>query len=138
MAGIIAPQYQDEDRARKHLESIRWPEGPICPHCGVIDEAYKLDGESTRKSLYKCASCREPFTVTVGTIFEDSLESTTTSESTTWINIYGVRLPPQHPQTECRCAVPIGREEDQGEALDAERSKGEIIPSGSMPEPVNT
>jgi hypothetical protein len=72
MAGIIAPQYQDEDKARKHLESIRWPDGPICPHCGVVDEAYKLDGETTRKGLYKCAGCREPFTVTVGTIFEDS------------------------------------------------------------------
>lgn len=72
MAGIIAPQYQDENKARKHLESIRWPDGPICPHCGVIDEVYKLDGETTRKGLYKCAGCREPFTVTVGTIFEDS------------------------------------------------------------------
>ena len=72
MAGIIAPQYQDEDKARKHLESIRWPNGPVCPHCGVIDEAYKLKGETTRKGLYKCAGCRQPFTVTVGTIFEDS------------------------------------------------------------------
>ncbi len=72
MAGIIAPQYQDEDKARKHLESIRWPDGPICPHCGVIGEAYKLNGETTRKGLYKCAGCRQPFTVTVGTIFEDS------------------------------------------------------------------
>ncbi len=72
MAGIIAPQYQDEDKARKHLESIRWPDGPVCPHCGVVDEAYKLKGESTRKGLYKCAGCRQPFTVTVGTIFEDS------------------------------------------------------------------
>jgi hypothetical protein len=72
MAGIIAPQYQDEDKARKHLESIRWPDGPVCPHCGVIDEAYKLEGETTRKGLYKCAGCRQPFTVTVGTIFEDS------------------------------------------------------------------
>jgi hypothetical protein len=72
MAGIIAPQYQDEDTARKHLEAIRWPDGPVCPHCGVIDEAYKLNGESTRKGLYKCAGCRQPFTATVGTIFEDS------------------------------------------------------------------
>jgi hypothetical protein len=72
MAGIIAPQYQDEDKARKHYESVRWPDGPVCPHCGVIDEAYKLNGESTRKGLYKCAGCRQPFTVTVGTIFEDS------------------------------------------------------------------
>ncbi len=51
MAGIIAPQYQDEDKARKHLEAIRWPDGPVCPHCGIIDEAYKLNGETTRKGL---------------------------------------------------------------------------------------
>jgi hypothetical protein len=72
MAGIIEPHYQDEDAARKHYESIRWPDGPVCPHCGVIDEAYKLNGETTRKGLYKCGGCRQPFTVTVGTIFEDS------------------------------------------------------------------
>lgn len=72
MATIQAKQYHDEKAARKHLESIRWPDGPICPHCGVIDEAYKLDGETTRDGLYKCAGCRKPFTVTVGTIFEDS------------------------------------------------------------------
>jgi transposase-like protein len=72
MAGIIAKQYQDEDAARKHLEAIRWPEGPICPHCDSINQAFKLKGKTTRKGLWKCSVCREPFTVTIGTIFEDS------------------------------------------------------------------
>ncbi|MGD0581267.1 MAG: IS1595 family transposase [Bryobacteraceae bacterium] len=72
MSGIIAPQYHDEDAAREHLEGILWPDGPVCPHCGLVGEAYKLNGVTTRKGLYKCAGCREPFTVTVGTIFEDS------------------------------------------------------------------
>ena len=72
MATIQAPQYHDEEAARKHLESICWPDGPVCPHCGVIGNAYKLAGETTRKGLYKCAACREPFTVTIGTIFEGS------------------------------------------------------------------
>lgn len=72
MATIQAKQYHDENAARKHLEAIRWPNGPVCPHCGVIDEAYKLSGETTRDGLYKCAGCRKPFTVTMGTIFEDS------------------------------------------------------------------
>lgn len=72
MPGILAQQYQDEDAARAHLEKLLWPDGPVCPHCGLIDEAYKLEGETTRKGLYKCAGCRQPFTVTVGTIFEDS------------------------------------------------------------------
>lgn len=72
MAGIIELRYQDEDAAREHLEKILWPDGPVCPHCGVIGEAYRLNGETTRKGLWKCSGCRKPFTVTVGTIFEDS------------------------------------------------------------------
>jgi Transposase zinc-ribbon domain len=72
MATIQDPQYHDEDVARAHLERLMWPDGPVCPHCGVVGKAYRLRGETTRKGLYKCASCREPFTVTIGTIFEDS------------------------------------------------------------------
>jgi hypothetical protein len=72
MATIQAPQYHDEEAARKHLEATVWRGGPVCPHCGVIDEAFRLNGETTRKGLWKCSACREPFTVTVGTIFEDS------------------------------------------------------------------
>jgi hypothetical protein len=72
MAGLIAHYHTDADAARTHLESLLWPDGPICPHCGLIGEAYALAGKTTRKGLYKCAGRREPFTVTVGTIFEDS------------------------------------------------------------------
>jgi transposase-like protein len=66
--------YADADKARDHLESILWPNGPICPHC-EFKEAYKLEpkaGSKARKGLYKCKSCRKQFTVTVGTIFADS------------------------------------------------------------------
>jgi transposase-like protein len=54
-----------------------WPSGPVCVHCGVIGECTKLrpmeDAKTHgRKGLYQCNSCREQFTVTVGTIFEDS------------------------------------------------------------------
>jgi transposase-like protein len=73
----IAAHFSDEDKARDFLEKKRWPDGPICPHCGVEGEAYKLEpreGAKThaRKGVYKCAGCREQFSVTVGTIFEDS------------------------------------------------------------------
>jgi len=61
-----------EEEARDYLESIRWPNGPICPHCGVEGGAYKLQGKSTRPGTYKCSDCRKPFTVTVGTIFHGS------------------------------------------------------------------
>lgn len=68
----LAKHFSDEDSAREFLESLRWPDGPVCPHCGLIGKAYKLKGKSTRPGLYKCGGCRKPFTVTVGTIFEDS------------------------------------------------------------------
>ena len=72
MAGLIAPHHNDEHAARVYLEQVLWPDGPVCPKCGLIDEAYRLRGETTRDGLYKCAGCRAPFTVTMDTIFEDS------------------------------------------------------------------
>jgi len=76
-AALLAPQFVDADKARAVLEAERWPDGPVCPHCGVIENIYKLEpkeGAKThaRKGVYKCGGCRKQFTVTVGTIFEDS------------------------------------------------------------------
>jgi hypothetical protein len=33
-ADLFVPHFQDADRARKYLEALRWPNGPMCPHCG--------------------------------------------------------------------------------------------------------
>ncbi|HEY2774673.1 MAG TPA: IS1595 family transposase [Candidatus Binatia bacterium] len=62
-----------EDGAREYLESLRWPEGVKCVHCGASVVA-KLAGKATRPGVYKCktSGCRKQFTVTVGTIFERS------------------------------------------------------------------
>jgi transposase-like protein len=64
--------YTDENAAREHLEALLWPDGPICPNCGVIDQATRLKGKSTRPGLLKCRACEKPFSVTVGTVFERS------------------------------------------------------------------
>jgi transposase-like protein len=64
--------FTDETAARAHFEKMRWPDGPICPHCGTIDEATELHGESTRAGLYKCRACQKPFTATMGTLYEKS------------------------------------------------------------------
>lgn len=71
---ITAKIYTDANAAREHLEAIHWPHGPICPHCGNVDPARvkKLEGKSTRPGVYKCNECRQPFSVTVGTVFERS------------------------------------------------------------------
>jgi transposase-like protein len=68
---IYQPHFLDEDKAREHLEAIRWPDGPECPHCGLVN-ATKLEGKAHRKGLYQCNACREQFSVTVGTVFERS------------------------------------------------------------------
>ena len=72
MCDLTNPIFKNETKARKHLEHIRWPDGPICPHCGVIDEATKLKGKSTRPGVYKCRGCQKPFSITVGTVYERS------------------------------------------------------------------
>ena len=69
---LKAKIYNDENAARKHLEALNWPDGPICPHCQVVNQATALKGKSTRPGVYKCKACEKPFSVTVGTVFERS------------------------------------------------------------------
>ncbi len=66
------PHFQDVDKAREYLEALRWPNGVVCPHCGVVGGHYLLQGKATRPGVYKCGSCASQFTVTVGTVFERS------------------------------------------------------------------
>jgi transposase-like protein len=68
------PIFHNDDAARAHLESIRWPDGPNCPHCGNADPTRirALKGKSTRPGLYQCNACRQHFTVTVGSVMERS------------------------------------------------------------------
>jgi transposase-like protein len=65
-----APRFRDDTAARAYLESLRWPEGPICPHCGVINHAYAIKPAGT----YRCAEavCRKNFTVTMNSPMERS------------------------------------------------------------------
>lgn len=73
-ATLSDPIFHDADAARAHFEKLRWPEGRVCPHCGVVgDEASTLlKGKSHRAGLYKCKACDLPFTATIGTVYEDS------------------------------------------------------------------
>lgn len=72
MSALNQPHFQDPNKARQYLERIQWPNGPVCPHCGVIGDHYRLEGKATRPGLWKCKDCREQFSVTVGTVFEKS------------------------------------------------------------------
>ena len=71
-ADLFAPHFQNADKAREYLEALRWPNGPVCPHCGVLGDHYALKGDSHRPGLWKCQACRKQFSVTVGTVFERS------------------------------------------------------------------
>ena len=73
----LVKNFNDEEKAREFLEVQRWPDGAVCPHCGVLGESYRLKARPgsknpVRPGVWKCGACRKQFTVKVGTIFEDS------------------------------------------------------------------
>lgn len=72
MSVLSAPYFHDEEAAYAKLESIVWPNGPVCPHCGGVERIGKLAGRATRIGVHKCYQCRKQFTVKVGTVFESS------------------------------------------------------------------
>jgi transposase-like protein len=69
---LTNPIFHDEEAARAYFEGVRWPNGPVCPHCGVVNEATLVKGNSHRPGMYQCNACREPFTVTVGSVMGSS------------------------------------------------------------------
>ncbi|MDE0059558.1 MAG: IS1595 family transposase [Defluviicoccus sp.] len=83
MSALSAPYMHDEAAAFAHVQSMLWPDGPVCPACGTVDNAYVLKGVRTKRSkknpegkvrhgLKKCKDCGKQFTVRAGTIFEES------------------------------------------------------------------
>lgn len=72
----LSPHFLSHEAAVEYLENLRWANGRVCPHCGVVDseerEHYRIKRKASTRKLWKCFSCRKQFTVTVGTIFEDS------------------------------------------------------------------
>jgi transposase-like protein len=69
---LNAPQFQTEQGAFAYVEARLWPTGPVCPHCGETARVGRLNGKTTRPGLHKCYACKKPFTVRMGTLFEDS------------------------------------------------------------------
>src|SRR3546814_18505566 len=80
MTNLTAPHFTNEDKAREHLEALRWPDGPVCPHCGSFG-AKRLPAQrgrptkahpegAIRNGVIQCTDCRTQYSVTVGTVFE--------------------------------------------------------------------
>lgn len=74
MCDLTNPIFTNESAAREHLEKVLWPDGPVCPHCGCMENIAKVEGrkKSHRPGLYYCNDCKGQFTVTVGTVYERS------------------------------------------------------------------
>lgn len=70
MNALTAPHFTNDDAARAMVESIRWPHGPVCGHCGEFDRRYA----TKRPGRYRCGNpaCRKDYTVTTGTVMESS------------------------------------------------------------------
>jgi transposase-like protein len=70
MNALTAPYFQNEDAARAALAGIRWPNGPVCGHCGETERRYS----TSRPGRYRCGNptCRKDFSVTTGTVMERS------------------------------------------------------------------
>ncbi len=78
----LAKHFSDEEAAYGLVEKMRWPHGPICPHCGIVDDATYLapkdgprktsTGKVSYRRVWQCNECRKQFSVLVGTVFEDS------------------------------------------------------------------
>lgn len=75
MSVLNAPHFHDEAAAFEKVESILWPQGPVCPHCGCMGRigTVKPNPEKrVRYGLKRCGDCKKQFTVRMGTIFEES------------------------------------------------------------------
>jgi transposase-like protein len=59
--------FPDEQSCHDHLRAILWSNGEYCPHCGH-DVIYKFSDKRT----FKCAQCRQRFSIKVNTIFHDT------------------------------------------------------------------
>ena len=69
---LCEARFHNEEAAYAWVEAALWPDGPVCFHCKGSDRIGKMNGKTTRIGLYKCYSCRKPFTVKMGTVFESS------------------------------------------------------------------
>jgi transposase-like protein len=63
----LIEEFGCDEKCRAELERLRWPEGPICPRCKSTSIS-----KVAKRNQYDCNVCRYQFSVTAGTIFNDS------------------------------------------------------------------
>ena len=73
MSILSKPYFHQEEAAHAFLESLLWPHGTVCPHCGVIGNAARIKANPAKRvryGLHKCRDCGKQFTVKMRTVFE--------------------------------------------------------------------
>jgi transposase-like protein len=80
----VVQQFGTPEACNDFLEQVRWPEGPECVNCNSKHVSKYVKQASVRKSgpregqsvpariLYVCRDCKRQFSVTEGTIFNDT------------------------------------------------------------------
>ncbi len=64
----IMREFDSEEKCVQHLASIRWPDSPICQHCGGMDKINFIKA----RNVFWCGNCKKQFSVRLGTIFAES------------------------------------------------------------------
>jgi transposase-like protein len=79
----LVEQIPDEASAYRFMEKLRWPDKPVCPHCGSINDHRFLNpengtsrrtrtGSHSQRRVWKCRDCQKQFSVITGTPFHGS------------------------------------------------------------------
>src|SRR5271156_1752470 len=67
------PEFQklfpDDATCAAYLGRARWPDGFVCPHCGLIGEPFRI---ATRPGILECRACRRQAGLLAGTVMERS------------------------------------------------------------------
>ena len=78
----VMAQLGDESACREYMEQMRWNGNPVCPHCGGHKPYRRKDGKTFR---CRAKTCKRDFSVTLGTVFENSKVPLSTWIAATWI-----------------------------------------------------
>jgi len=84
---FAAAHFHDEDAARAWFEAARWPDGPVCPHCGSL----KHYANKAKVGVYRCGEkeCRKDFTVMTKSVMERSHAKLTQWAMAFWLAASG-------------------------------------------------
>ena len=63
----LMDRFGNEETCREYLEKLRWSSGVCCPRCGDLSVS-----QITTRDQFDCNGCRYRFSVTSGTIFDNT------------------------------------------------------------------